>query len=58
MVNLLFSMVYFKSIKVHVKNTFDCDAYTLSKVMDTVKMISNHLVYKCGYERRESVECK
>ena len=51
-------MVYFKSIKVHVKNTFDCDAYTLSKVMDTVKMISNHLVYKCGYERRESVECK
>ena len=36
--------------KKHVKNILDCDADTLSSVMNTVKRVSNHLVDKCGYE--------
>ena len=36
--------------KKHVKNILDCDADTLSRVMNTVKRVSNHLVDKCGYE--------
>lgn len=36
--------------KKHVKNILDCDDDTLSKVMNTVKRVSNHLIEKCGYE--------
>lgn len=36
--------------KKHVKNILDCDVDTLSRVMDMVKRVSNHLVDKCGYE--------
>lgn len=36
--------------KKHVKNILDCDVDTLSRVMNTVKRVSNHLVDKCGYE--------
>lgn len=36
--------------KKHVKNILDCDVDMLSRVMDTVKRVSNHLVEKCGYE--------
>ncbi|MGO5051215.1 HIT family protein [Lachnospiraceae bacterium LCP25S3_G4] len=36
--------------KKHVKNILDCDVDTLSRIMDTAKRVSNHLVDKCGYE--------
>ena len=36
--------------KKHVKNILDCDNETLSRVMETVKKVSNHLVENCGYE--------
>ena len=36
--------------KKHCKNILDCDGETLSKVMDTVKKVSNHLVENCGYD--------
>lgn len=36
--------------KKHVKNILDCDVDILYKVMDTVKIVSNHLVNKCCYE--------
>ncbi len=36
--------------KKHVKNVLDCDCETLSHVMDTVKLISNHCVDNCGYD--------
>ena len=36
--------------KKHVKNILDCDNETLSRVFDTVKKVSNHLVEKCGYD--------
>ena len=36
--------------KKHVKNILDCDNETLSRVFDTVKKVSNHLVKNCGYD--------
>ena len=36
--------------KKHVKNILDCDSETLSRVFDTVKKVSNHLVENCGYD--------
>lgn len=36
--------------KKHVKNILDCDNETLSRVFDTVKKVSNHLVENCGYD--------
>ena len=36
--------------KKHVKNILDCDNDTLSKVIATVKKVSNHLVQNCGYD--------
>lgn len=36
--------------KKHVKNILDCDNETLSRVMDTVKRVSNHLTENCGYD--------
>ncbi len=36
--------------KKHVKNILDCDSETLSRVMDTVKKVSNHLTQNCGYD--------
>lgn len=36
--------------KKHVTNVLDVDNETLAHVMDTVKLISNHLVNNCGYE--------
>ena len=36
--------------KKHVKNILDCDGETLSRVFDTVKKVSNHLVENCGYD--------
>ena len=36
--------------KKHVKYILDCDNVTLSRVMDTVKRVSNHLVENCGYD--------
>jgi histidine triad (HIT) family protein len=35
--------------KKHVKNILDCDEELLSRVMSTVKRVSNHLVDNCGY---------
>ena len=35
--------------KKHCKNILDCDAETLSAVMNTVKKVSLHLTEKCGY---------
>lgn len=36
--------------KKHVTNVLDCDNDTLHHVLDTVKLISNLLVDKCGYD--------
>ena len=36
--------------KRHCKNILDCDAETLSAVMNTVKKVSLHLTEKCGYD--------
>ena len=36
--------------KKHCKNILDCDAETLSAVIQTVKTVSNHLTEHCGYE--------
>lgn len=36
--------------KKHCKNILDCDAETLSAVMNTVKKVSMHLTEKCGYD--------
>ena len=36
--------------KKHVTNVLDCDNDTLHHVADTVKLISNLLVEKCGYD--------
>ena len=36
--------------KNHCKNILDCDAETLSAVMNTVKKVSLHLTEKCGYD--------
>ena len=36
--------------KKHVTNVLDCDNATLHHVADTVKLISNLLVEKCGYD--------
>ena len=35
--------------KKHCKNIFDCDDFTLSELMRSVKLISNHLVNTCGF---------
>ncbi|MBO5789115.1 MAG: HIT family protein [Clostridia bacterium] len=36
--------------KKHVEGVLDCDELTLSRVMETVKRVSCHLVEVCGYE--------
>ena len=36
--------------KKHYESILDCDTDTLSRVMETVKRVSNHLVDNCGYE--------
>lgn len=36
--------------KKHVKNILDCDYDTLSHLMTTVKIISDHCVNQCGYD--------
>jgi len=36
--------------KKHCKNILDCNAETLSAVMNTVKKVSLHLTEKCGYD--------
>ena len=36
--------------KKHVTNVLDCDNDTLHHVADTIKLISNLLVDKCGYD--------
>ena len=36
--------------KKHCKNILDCDAETLSAMMNTVKKVSMHLTEKCGYD--------
>ncbi|MBO5022423.1 MAG: HIT family protein [Clostridia bacterium] len=36
--------------KKHCVNVLDCDSQTLAYVMDTVKLISNHLVDNCGFD--------
>jgi len=36
--------------KNHVKNILDADEKTLSRVMNTVKKVSNHLTENCGYD--------
>lgn len=36
--------------KNHVKNILDADEETLSRVMNTVKKVSNHLTENCGYD--------
>lgn len=35
--------------KKHVKSILDCDAETLTHLMETVKKIANHCVFNCGY---------
>ncbi len=35
--------------KKHCVNILDCDKDTLAHVMDSVKLISNHLVENCGF---------
>lgn len=35
--------------KKHVKSILDCDAETLTHLMETVKKIANHCVLNCGY---------
>ncbi len=36
--------------KKHCTNVLDCDTATLSCIMDSVKLISNHLVDNCGFD--------
>lgn len=36
--------------KVHCENILDCDNEVLNQVLGTVKLISQHLVNKCGFE--------
>ena len=36
--------------KRHEKNILDCDSDILSKLMNCVKKVSNHLVDNCGYD--------
>lgn len=36
--------------KKHVTNVLDCDKETLTHVMNTVKLVSNHYVDNCGYD--------
>ena len=36
--------------KKHCENILDCDYDTLSATINTVKLISNHLVDNCGYD--------
>ncbi|MBQ7307587.1 MAG: HIT family protein [Clostridia bacterium] len=36
--------------KNHCKNMLDCEDETLSKVIQTVKKVSNHYVNDCGYD--------
>ena len=36
--------------KNHVVNILDCDYDTLTRLMRTVKLISNHYVERCGYQ--------
>ena len=36
--------------KKHVKCILDCDAETLSHLMETVKKVSNHCIDHCGYD--------
>ena len=36
--------------KKHINNILDCDAVNLAYLMNTVKLISNHYVNKCGYQ--------
>lgn len=36
--------------KKHIYNILDCDSDTLTYVMNTVKIVSNMLVEKCGYD--------
>lgn len=36
--------------KQHVKSLLDCDSALLGKLMDCVKIVSNHLVDHCGYD--------
>jgi len=36
--------------KKHYKNILDCDYDTLHAVINTVKLVSNHLVDNCGYD--------
>lgn len=36
--------------KKHVKNILDCDAEALNRLMETVKLVSNHCVDNCGYD--------
>lgn len=35
--------------KKHAKNILDCDSETLQKVMNIVKLVSEHYVSSCGY---------
>ena len=35
--------------KKHVKNIFDCDIDTMSRLMSSVKKVSGYLVDECGY---------
>ncbi len=35
--------------KKHVKSILDCDDETLTHLLKTVKLVSNHCVDKCGY---------
>lgn len=43
--------------KKHSKNILDCDEETLTKVMATVKKVSNHLVENCGYDGVNLLNC-
>lgn len=36
--------------KKHYKNILDCDNKTLSELMKTIKLVSNHCIDNCGYE--------
>ncbi len=36
--------------KNHSKNILDCDKSTLSDLMNTAQLVSNHLVNNCGYQ--------
>ena len=36
--------------KKHFKNVLDCDEIYLSKIIEAIKIISNHYVNNCGYD--------